>query len=50
MAVYAYLANLAQSVGVVYFMAVFFAVCAYALWPANRAKFERAAHLPLDKD
>jgi cytochrome c oxidase cbb3-type subunit 4 len=50
MAIYAFLASLAQSVGVLYFMAIFLAICLYALWPSNRTKFERAAHLPLDKD
>ncbi len=40
----------AQTWGLVLMMAVFAAVLAYALWPGNRKKFERAARLPLDED
>jgi cytochrome c oxidase cbb3-type subunit IV len=47
---YAFLANIAQGVGVLYFMGIFLAVCVYALWPSNRSKFDTAAHLPLEKD
>jgi cytochrome c oxidase cbb3-type subunit IV len=47
---YAFLANIAQSVGVLYFMAIFLAVCIYALWPKNQAKFEHASRLPLEED
>ncbi|MCU0818022.1 MAG: cbb3-type cytochrome c oxidase subunit 3 [Beijerinckiaceae bacterium] len=47
---YAFLANIAQSVGVLYFMAIFLAVCIYALWPKNQSKFETAARLPLEED
>ena len=31
----------------VYFTAMFVVALAYALWPSNRAKFERAAQIPL---
>jgi cytochrome c oxidase cbb3-type subunit 4 len=47
---YAFLAGVAQSIGLAYFMIVFLMVCAYALWPRNRARFERAAHTPLRED
>lgn len=47
---YAYLAGIAQSVGLVYFVAMFLLVVAYALWPSNRTRFERAAHTPLNED
>jgi cytochrome c oxidase cbb3-type subunit IV len=47
---YSLLANLAQSAGLLYFMAMFLGVCAYALWPKNRDKFEQAASLPLRED
>lgn len=47
---YAYLANIAQSVGLVYFVGMFLLVVAYALWPSNRARFEQAAHTPLNED
>lgn len=47
---YRFLAHLAQSAGLLYFMAVFLAVCAYALWPRNKARFEEAALIPLKED
>jgi cytochrome c oxidase cbb3-type subunit IV len=47
---YALLAGAAQSIGLVYFVAVFLAVCIYAFWPRNRARFERAALTPLRED
>jgi cytochrome c oxidase cbb3-type subunit IV len=47
---YAFLAGVAQSIGLLYFMAVFLIVCAYALWPKNRARFERAAQTPFRED
>jgi cytochrome c oxidase cbb3-type subunit 4 len=47
---YAFLAHIAQSVGVVYFMAIFLAVVAYALWPRNKARFDEAASIPLKED
>jgi cytochrome c oxidase cbb3-type subunit 4 len=47
---YAYLAGVAQSVGLLYFVAMFLGVVAYALWPGNRPRFERAARTPLNED
>jgi cytochrome c oxidase cbb3-type subunit IV len=47
---YALLAGVAQSIGLVYFVVVFLAVCAFAFWPRNRARFERAATMPLRED
>jgi cytochrome c oxidase cbb3-type subunit IV len=47
---YAWLAQFAQASGVLYFMAIFLGVCAYALWPSNRARFEEAARTPLRED
>jgi cytochrome c oxidase cbb3-type subunit 4 len=47
---YQWLASIAQSFGAVYFVALFALVVAYALWPKNRAKFERAANVPLDRE
>lgn len=38
------------SVGLIYMMVLFAIVLAYALWPRNRARFERAARIPLDDD
>ena len=43
-------AEFARSWGVVYLMALFWGACAYALWPRNKAKFDRAARMPLDED
>lgn len=34
----------------IYFLAVFAAACAYALWPSNREKFRDAAAIPLRDD
>ena len=47
---YQFLANVAQSVGVLYFMAIFIAISVYALWPSNAAKFDEAARMPLKED
>jgi cytochrome c oxidase cbb3-type subunit IV len=47
---YHLLASIAQSVGVLYFMGMFLAVVAYALWPRNRETFDRAASVPLDDE
>lgn len=47
---YAYLAGIAQSVGLLYFVAMFLGVVAYALWPSNRSRFESAARTPLNED
>jgi len=47
---YQFLASIAQSVGVLYFMGMFLAVVAYALWPRNRETFDRAASIPLQDE
>jgi cytochrome c oxidase cbb3-type subunit IV len=47
---YTLLANIAQGAGVLYFMGIFLAVCAYALWPSNRDRFDAAARTPLQDD
>ncbi len=39
-----------QSSGAVYFSVMFAIVCIYALWPTNRAKFDKAAQIPLSDD
>lgn len=39
-----------QSWGAVYFSVLFAIVCVYALWPANKGKFEKAARSPLTDD
>ena len=47
---YEILASFAQTAGLVYFVLMFAAVLAYALWPRNRATFDAAAHLPLSEE
>jgi cytochrome c oxidase cbb3-type subunit IV len=47
---YTLLARIAQGAGVLYFMAIFLAVCLYAVWPSNRDRFEAAARTPLQDD
>lgn len=45
------LSNFAQTWGLLYFMFLFCAALAYAVWPSNGQKFDEAAQLPLsDKE
>lgn len=44
------LSTFAQTWGLLYFVLLFAGVVAYALWPSNRKKFDRAAYLPLEGD
>lgn len=39
-----------KSWGSVYFSILFVIVCVYALWPSNKAKFDKAAQSPLNDD
>lgn len=36
--------------GLIFFVAMFAAAVAYALWPRNRKKFDDAAQIPLRED
>ena len=47
---YEHAAAVAQTSGLLYFVGIFLAVCLYAFWPRNRARFDAAAHLPLIED
>ena len=47
---YAFFAHLAQTWGMVYFIAIFIAVLAYALWPSRQQQFDEAARMPLRED
>jgi cytochrome c oxidase cbb3-type subunit 4 len=47
---YETISTFARSWGTVYLMVLFAAVCVYALWPRNKAKFHAAARMPLDED
>jgi len=40
----------ATSWGMIYFIVLFVGICVYAFWPRNKAKFDRAARMPLDRD
>jgi cytochrome c oxidase cbb3-type subunit 4 len=50
MSTYKFLAELAQSAGLLYFIGMFLAVVAYAFAPRNKAKFDEAAAMPLQDD
>lgn len=47
---YRLVAEFAQTWGLLYFVIVFLAVLAYALWPARQAQFDEAARIPLNED
>ena len=49
-ATYLALASFAQTWGLLYFVAVFAIVVAYALWPSRKQRFEEAARMPLRED
>jgi cytochrome c oxidase cbb3-type subunit IV len=40
----------AQSWGAVYFIAMFAVAFIYAMWPSNKSRFRKAAHIPLEDD
>ena len=40
----------ARSWGLVFLMLMFGVAVVYALWPSNRQKFNKAAHMPLDEE
>jgi cytochrome c oxidase cbb3-type subunit 4 len=47
---YRFLAEFAQTWGLVYFVTVFLLVIAYAFWPSNKNKFDQAGRMPLRED
>lgn len=47
---YQYFAHIAQTWGLVYFMALFAAVLIYALWPSRQKQFDESARMPLRED
>ncbi|MCS0495413.1 cbb3-type cytochrome c oxidase subunit 3 [Ancylobacter sp. MQZ15Z-1] len=47
---YRALAEFAQTWGLVYFVAIFLCVLAYALNPRRKGEFDEAARLPLSED
>jgi cytochrome c oxidase cbb3-type subunit IV len=40
----------AQSYGLLYLFGLFIIILAYALWPRNKEKFDKAAQIPLEED
>lgn len=44
------IATFAKSWGLVYLCVLFLGVLIYALWPSNKAKFDKAARMPLEGD
>jgi cytochrome c oxidase cbb3-type subunit 4 len=47
---YQALAAFAQTWGLAYFVVIFAAVVAYALWPSRQRQFDEAARMPLRED
>jgi cytochrome c oxidase cbb3-type subunit IV len=47
---YVFFAHFAQTWGLVYFVAIFLGVLAYALWPSNQKRFDESARVPLRED
>jgi cytochrome c oxidase cbb3-type subunit 4 len=47
---YKFLAEFAQTWGLIYFVAVFAAALAYALWPSRQQQFDEFARVPLRED
>jgi cytochrome c oxidase cbb3-type subunit 4 len=47
---YAETVHFAQTWGLLFAIILFACALAYALWPANRATFDRAARAPLSED
>lgn len=50
MEAYTQAAHFAQTWGLVYFVAIFLGVLAYAFWPRNRERFDEASRIPLRED
>jgi len=47
---YEFFSHFAQTWGLVYFMAIFLVVLAYALWPSRQKQFDETARIPLRED
>jgi cytochrome c oxidase cbb3-type subunit 4 len=47
---YEFWRSFAAGSGLLFFALLFFGVVAYAFWPSNRERFERAARTPLRED
>jgi cytochrome c oxidase cbb3-type subunit IV len=42
--------SFSQSYGLLYLFGLFLIIIAYALWPRNKEKFDKAAKIPLEED
>ena len=49
-ATYKFLAEFAQTWGLLYFVTVFALVLTYALWPSRQRQFDEAARMPLREE
>ena len=47
---YEQIAHFAATYGLIYLVILFAGALAYAFWPSNKEKFEKAARLPLEED
>lgn len=47
---YQAVSEFSRSGGLVFLMLLFGAVVVYALWPANKQRFDRASRIPLNED
>ena len=47
---YEFLADFAQTGGLLYFFILFIGILAYVLWPSNKEKFDDAAQIPFKED
>ena len=43
-------AAFSRSWGLVFLVVLFVGACAYALWPGNRDRFDKAAYVPLEEE
>ncbi len=47
---YEFFSQIAQTWGLVYFVALFVVVLIYALWPSRQKQFDESARVPLRED
>jgi cytochrome c oxidase cbb3-type subunit 4 len=47
---YEQVASISQVAALIFFMALFIGIVAYAFWPGNKKKFEEAAKLPFKQE
>jgi cytochrome c oxidase cbb3-type subunit IV len=47
---YEFFSRIAQTGGLLYFLALFIVVLVYALWPSRQKQFDESARMPLRED